>query len=348
MNPKPLITRTTHVLPFDRLSWQDFERLCLALLLREGFSGLEHLGATGHENGRDIVGTRDGQLWYVQCKRVGRIGAQDLLREIAKMVPGEGSTQKRPDGLLFMVACTVSAQSRDRVAERCEALGVACHFWAQTELDARLHAHPDVIREFFALPAADPEPYPVPLDGEDLPSAGEYLVAEDEQTLLPFAFLTPERLERELEETQKRLHDSYLRRIHAGPDAVDPDTEERTAVELCATLTELGRAWSIVQRAHVPAHMLIKDFLEGNIYGAVLANFVEPLAGDFDDLAVARAIGSESPMYRRKLARRLLDDPDASDAALAKAIHRTIKALVARPGSPYVRVADNRYRRVYR
>jgi hypothetical protein len=248
-----------------------------------------------------------------------------------------------------MVACTVSAQARDRVAERCEALGVACRLWAQTELDARLHAHPDVIREFFGFPDL-PEPYPVSLDGEDLPSAGEYLAAEDEQTLLPFAFMTPDRLELALEQTQQRLHDSYLRRVGTKPGsgaAVDPDADERAAIELCAYLTELGRAWSIVQRTHVPARMLIKDFLEGAIYGAVLEIFVEPLASDFDDLAVVRAIGAETPAYRRTLAKHLLGDPDAPDAALAKAIHRTLKALVTRPDSPYTRVAGNRYRRIY-
>ena len=34
---QPPITRTTHNLPFDKLSPRDFERLCLWLVEREGY-----------------------------------------------------------------------------------------------------------------------------------------------------------------------------------------------------------------------------------------------------------------------------------------------------------------------
>jgi len=42
---QPPITRTTHTLPFDKLSPRDFERLCLWLVEREGYERAEHLGA---------------------------------------------------------------------------------------------------------------------------------------------------------------------------------------------------------------------------------------------------------------------------------------------------------------
>jgi hypothetical protein len=42
---QPPITRTTHTLPFDRLSPRDFERLCLWLVQREGYERAEHLSA---------------------------------------------------------------------------------------------------------------------------------------------------------------------------------------------------------------------------------------------------------------------------------------------------------------
>ena len=42
---QPLITRTTHTLPFDKLSSRDFERLCLWLVEREGYERAKHLGA---------------------------------------------------------------------------------------------------------------------------------------------------------------------------------------------------------------------------------------------------------------------------------------------------------------
>ena len=60
---QPTITRTTHTLPFDKLSPREFERLCLwlvereepALSLSKGCERAEHLGAAGSEqrlNGR--------------------------------------------------------------------------------------------------------------------------------------------------------------------------------------------------------------------------------------------------------------------------------------------------------
>ena len=46
---QPPITRTTHTLPFDKLSPRDFERLCLWLVEREGYGRAEHLGTAGSE-----------------------------------------------------------------------------------------------------------------------------------------------------------------------------------------------------------------------------------------------------------------------------------------------------------
>jgi len=39
----PPITRTTHTLPFDKLSPRDFERLCLWLVEREGYERAGHI-----------------------------------------------------------------------------------------------------------------------------------------------------------------------------------------------------------------------------------------------------------------------------------------------------------------
>jgi len=52
---QPPITRTTHTLPFDKLSPRDFERLFLWLVEREGYERAEHLTAAGSEQGRDVV-----------------------------------------------------------------------------------------------------------------------------------------------------------------------------------------------------------------------------------------------------------------------------------------------------
>ena len=47
MTPKPPVTATVHTLPFARLAWDDFERMGMALLIKEGYEGVQHYGAAG-------------------------------------------------------------------------------------------------------------------------------------------------------------------------------------------------------------------------------------------------------------------------------------------------------------
>jgi len=143
---KPPVTGTAHTLPFDRLSPRDFERLCLWLVEREGYERAEHLGATGSEQGRDVVAWREGKLWAFQCKSVQRFGPKDVLAEINKIVGLPDDL--RPAALVFLVTCDVSARTRQKARERCGE-GMECHFWAGAELDAMVKRHPDIVEEFF-------------------------------------------------------------------------------------------------------------------------------------------------------------------------------------------------------
>jgi hypothetical protein len=148
--PQPPITSTTHTLPFAKLSPRDFERLCLWLVKREGYERAEHLGAAGSEQSRDIVAWREGRLWAFQCKRVRRFGPRDALAEVEKVL--DLSEGERPVGLVFLVTCDVSANTRQQVRERC-AGEMECHFWTGTELDEKVKHHPDILQEFFARPS---------------------------------------------------------------------------------------------------------------------------------------------------------------------------------------------------
>ena len=150
---KPAITRTTHTLPLQRLEPPDFERLCQALLPREGFDSPQHYGAAGSDQGRDIVARRGGELWYVQCKQVKECGPKILLADVEK-VRGlmERDPDLRPAGMLLLVSCDVSATTRDQVGRRCAELGLKCEIWARTDLDSRLLPHPDIVEKFFHWP----------------------------------------------------------------------------------------------------------------------------------------------------------------------------------------------------
>ena len=144
---RSLVTRTTHTLPFNKLSPRDFERLCLWLVEREGYERAEHLGAAGSEQGRDIVAWRKGELWAFQCKRVQRFGPREALREVGKVLALPDG--QRPVGLVFLVTRDVAANTRQQARERCQESGLACHFWVGTELDEKVKRHPDIVSEFF-------------------------------------------------------------------------------------------------------------------------------------------------------------------------------------------------------
>ncbi len=148
MADKPQVTGTTHVLPFERLSPLDFERLCLWLVRREGYENAEHLGAAGGEQGRDIVARRDGRRVAFQCKRVGRLDPGGAEKEIAKLqsLPSED----QPDDVVFVVSTSVSVTTRDRARAAWGDLG-SCDFWAGTELDERVKQYADLLHEFFDL-----------------------------------------------------------------------------------------------------------------------------------------------------------------------------------------------------
>ncbi|MBE9507181.1 MAG: restriction endonuclease, partial [Chloroflexi bacterium] len=114
---KPLVATTTHVLPLDSLTPSDFERLCLWLVSREGYERAEHLGAAGSEQGRDIIAWRDGEQWAFSCKRVRRFGPKGALAEVEKVLALP--EDERPVGLVFLVTCDVSANTRQQVRDRC-------------------------------------------------------------------------------------------------------------------------------------------------------------------------------------------------------------------------------------
>jgi hypothetical protein len=147
----PYRTWTAHTLPFDKLSAQDFERMCLWLVRREGFSQAEHLGASGGDQGRDIVAWRDGRRFVFQCKRVRAFNPTDAEREVRKI---RSLAAGRPDEIVFIITCNVSASARRR-AQDAWGNESTCHFWVGTELDERVKKYPDLLLEFFGGSGSD-------------------------------------------------------------------------------------------------------------------------------------------------------------------------------------------------
>ncbi len=150
---KPYVTATNHPLPFSLLKPPEFERLTLWLAQAEGYQEVEHLGVPGSERGRDVIACRNGELWYLQCKNVKKIGAAALRKEVDKIVAlASREPDKRPTGIIFVITCDTGAAVRDEVRGYCREQALACHFWAWSELDAMTKKHRDIVQEFFNLP----------------------------------------------------------------------------------------------------------------------------------------------------------------------------------------------------
>src|SRR3990170_1076920 len=157
---KPKITGTTHLLPFDKLSEDDFERLCLWLVEREGFHSAEALGVSGSEQGRDIIAWRVQEQWAFQCKRVKQFGFKTAEEEIEKIL--KLSEDQQPDKYVFVVSINVSDTTRQRVRTNYPNMEIL--FWAGTELDEKVKRYPEIVKEFFQLPGGEPEYQPVKFD----------------------------------------------------------------------------------------------------------------------------------------------------------------------------------------
>lgn len=138
------LTGSNHPLPFEKLGPEDFERLCYWLAQREGYTSIEPLGVSGNDQGRDLIARRQDRRVVFQCKRVKEFQPLDIIREFNKL----STINPKPDELVFVVTCAVSARSRD-VARELWGDGETCQFWASTELDERVKRYPDILREFF-------------------------------------------------------------------------------------------------------------------------------------------------------------------------------------------------------
>ena len=125
----PVETREQE-LPFDQLSWEDFERLCLRLARSE--SDVEYCrlyGAKGqNQGGIDLYARRAGHSRYTvyQCKRVAAFGPQDIIDAVRAFLAG--SWAKTSDRLVLCVKAslvpTQRADELERQRERLRGLGI--------------------------------------------------------------------------------------------------------------------------------------------------------------------------------------------------------------------------------
>lgn len=151
---KPAMTVTNHILPFHRLSSNDFVRLSFWILQRSSkYKKVEYYEGMGDKQ-RDIIAhTTDNKKHYYQCKKYQQIAAATLKQELDLLkVHCDKNQDFKPEELIFIVGCKISAQARDEVNEYGANTGFNnISIWSEIELDERAKATDGVLEEFFGF-----------------------------------------------------------------------------------------------------------------------------------------------------------------------------------------------------
>lgn len=173
---EPPVDTAAQELPFKKLRWQDFEKLCSRLARLEGSpEHAQRFGTSGQaQSGIDIYcRLTDGQYVAYQCKKYESLGPADIKNAVDEFLDptkGGGSpasskpTRAKPERTLWakrafrFVLCTSdSAVATERAlaiekqAKRLREHVPPIEFvvWDAEQLSARLKNHPNLVRDFF-------------------------------------------------------------------------------------------------------------------------------------------------------------------------------------------------------
>ena len=155
---QPPVETQIQTLPFDQLSWQNFERLCFRLVGTEStVEYCQQYGVPGEtQSGIDIFARINSAAKYrvYQCKNERDFGPAKIRRAVTKFIGGEW----RDKSSVFVLCTqesmqlTTRAQEIEAQAEILSRYDVSFQPWDRVELSHRLRAHPDIVDDFFGRP----------------------------------------------------------------------------------------------------------------------------------------------------------------------------------------------------
>lgn len=178
--PAPVIGKLES-LPFNALSWEDFERLQWRVMRDvEGLRHAQIYGVRGQaQYGLDIVALApDGTGVALQSKKYTSFGAANIKAAVKKF-----RETKRPFPVDRLIIGVASAVQKTAVIEELAAQVKALHpikleMWDAQELSLRLRGRPEIVIEFFGMPTAEAFCLPFKVDVEIVPAAEVVAVRE--------------------------------------------------------------------------------------------------------------------------------------------------------------------------
>jgi len=148
-------TKSVHPIRFSSLSGREFERLVFATLLRMyTWHTLDWYGQVGKDGGRDIVGTRDGDLGnritvVIACANWKTFTSSKGISDIDKMVDG---LSKPPEEAIIISSSSVSAEIKVKCKAHAQSRGIMnAQVWSGSEFEEYLRFHAgSVLARFFS------------------------------------------------------------------------------------------------------------------------------------------------------------------------------------------------------
>jgi hypothetical protein len=291
--PAPVIGKL-ELLPFNALSWEDFERLQWRVM--RDVEGLRHAQLYGDRGqaqfGLDIVALApDGSGVALQSKKYIRFGAAEVKTAVKKF-----RTTERPfsvDRLIIGVARTVRSTGavEELAVQRRASHPISLELWDAQELSYLLRGRPEIVIEFFGLPTAEAFCLPFKVDVALVPPAEVVAVREaiartpevttGAQQFFDDAAATsePSRALSLIEAGQAKLRDAGF-----GPHAAQHD---RDRIRLLAN----------VGRADEAARCVLNEFWAALDQG--LSATAQITQSRLDELSKLAATNEQVKLYRR-------------------------------------------------
>ncbi|WP_116787006.1 NACHT domain-containing protein [Flavobacterium psychrotrophum] len=151
---EPPIETNLQELPLEKLSWEDFEKLCLSVVqLDFSIDDCEIYGIKGQaQGGIDIFARKaSGNYSSYQCKRYQKFEVDDLEKAV-----GYFRTQKFFSQSNDFYLCTSCEWNKTQIQDKFEELktelekdGITLHKWDKMQLSRHLKNHPQIVFDFF-------------------------------------------------------------------------------------------------------------------------------------------------------------------------------------------------------
>ena len=145
-------------LPISKLSWENFERLCLRLArLDTELETCRVYGTPGQtQEGIDVyaVERTSGKPRVLQCKRVNRFGPSNLSAAVDLFLNGTWASIATRFTLCttFRLQSTKLITEIEKQRERLRAAGIQFGVWDAAELDVLLKDQSEIVDDFFGRP----------------------------------------------------------------------------------------------------------------------------------------------------------------------------------------------------